>query len=130
MRLPDGQHRQLHRVSKHVTLRRNVSSFDEIGNFRCARKIIVNICSRLLWSLPGTWGSEIHRPHRWHLQLTAAAPRSTRLFRQDFDEKRAEWRRQRRSLLNTMAAMRARALRFEDKERETIALYALEYYMV
>lgn len=49
---------------------------------------------------------------------------------QDFDEKRREWRKQKNSVINAIGGMTARALRFEDKERKTIALYALEYYKV
>ncbi|CAM9789286.1 unnamed protein product, partial [Ascophyllum nodosum] len=52
----------------------------------------------------------------------------TRVLRQDFDEKRQEWRRQKRSVLNAISAMSARALRFEDIERKAIALHALEFY--
>eukprot|EP00904_Undaria_pinnatifida_P007756 jgi/Undpi1/410/HiC_scaffold_1.g00406.m1 len=54
----------------------------------------------------------------------------TRVLRQDFDEKREEWRKQRQNVSNAIGAMTARALRFEDRERKTIALYALEFYKV
>lgn len=33
-------------------------------------------------------------------------------------------------MINAIGGMTARALRFEDKERKTIALYALEFYKV
>lgn len=49
---------------------------------------------------------------------------------QDFDEKRREWHKQKKSVINAIGVMTARALRFEDKERKTIALYALEFYKV
>lgn len=49
---------------------------------------------------------------------------------QDYDEKRLAWKKQKKSLINAIGAMTARALRFEDKERKTIALYALEFYKV
>ena len=49
---------------------------------------------------------------------------------QDFDEKRQEWRKQRKSVSDAIGTMTARALRFEDRERKTIALYALEFYKV
>lgn len=49
---------------------------------------------------------------------------------QDFDEKRLEWRKQKKSVISAIGTMTARVLRFEDKERKTIALYALEFYKV
>lgn len=48
----------------------------------------------------------------------------------DFDEKRREWRKQKKSVINAIGVMTARALRFEDQERKTIALYALDFYKV
>lgn len=54
----------------------------------------------------------------------------TWLLVQDYDEKRCDWRKQKQSVINAIGMMTARALRFEDKERKTIALYALEYYKV
>lgn len=52
----------------------------------------------------------------------------TKVLRQDFDEKRSEWRKQRKSIISAIGAMTARALKFENKERKAVALYALEYY--
>lgn len=49
---------------------------------------------------------------------------------QDFDEKRQEWRKQKKSVLNAITLMRSRTLRFEDSERRTIALCALDFYTV
>lgn len=49
---------------------------------------------------------------------------------QDFDEKRLEWRKQKKSVINAIGSMTARTLRFEDKERKTIALHALAFYKV
>lgn len=48
----------------------------------------------------------------------------------DFDEKRRDWRKQKKSVINAIGVMTARALRFEDQERKTIALYALDFYKV
>ncbi|CAM9203543.1 unnamed protein product [Ectocarpus sp. 12 AP-2014] len=58
---------------------------------------------------------------------------STRVLRQardseDYDEKRLEWKRQKKSVINAIGSMTARTLRFEDKERKTIALHALAFY--
>lgn len=50
------------------------------------------------------------------------------LDRQDFDEKRLEWRKQKKNVINAIGSMTARVLRFEDKERKTIALHALAFY--
>lgn len=52
------------------------------------------------------------------------------LMTQDFDEKRREWRKQKKSVINAIGVMTARVLRFEDQERKTIALYALDFYKV
>ena len=52
------------------------------------------------------------------------------LLSQDFDEKRLEWRKQKKSVINAIGSMTARTLRFEDKERKTIALHALAFYKV
>lgn len=49
---------------------------------------------------------------------------------QDWEEKRQEWRKQKKSVINAIGSMTARTLRFEDKERKTIALHALEFYRV
>lgn len=56
--------------------------------------------------------------------------RVCRLSSQDFDEKRLEWRKQKKSVINAIGSMTARTLRFEDKERKTIALHALAFYKV
>ncbi|CAN0144643.1 unnamed protein product [Scytosiphon promiscuus] len=53
---------------------------------------------------------------------------STRVLRQDFDEKRLEWQKQKKNVINAIGSMTARVLRFEDKERKTIALHALAFY--
>lgn len=52
------------------------------------------------------------------------------LLFQDFDEKRQEWRKQKKSVLSAISLMRSRTLRFEDSERRTIALSALDFYTV
>lgn len=49
---------------------------------------------------------------------------------QDFDEKRLEWRKHKKNVINAIGSMTSRALRFEDKERKTIALHALAFYKV
>lgn len=49
---------------------------------------------------------------------------------QDYDEKRLDWKKQKKSVINAIGSMTARTLRFEDKERKTIALHALAYYKV
>lgn len=49
---------------------------------------------------------------------------------QDFDEKRREWRRTKKNVINAISEMSARALKFECSERKTIALHAIQYYKV
>lgn len=61
---------------------------------------------------------------RWGLNAVYTLP-----F-QDFDEKRQEWRKQKKSVLSAISLMRSRTLRFEDSERRTIALSALDFYTV
>ncbi|CAM9210964.1 unnamed protein product [Discosporangium mesarthrocarpum] len=52
----------------------------------------------------------------------------TRILKQDFDDKRREWRKQKKNLINAISEMKARAFKFECTERKTIALYSLAYY--
>ncbi|CAM9144121.1 unnamed protein product [Choristocarpus tenellus] len=52
----------------------------------------------------------------------------TRILKQDFDDKRREWRKQKKNMINAISEMKARALKFECTERRTIALYAIQYY--
>ncbi|CAN0058605.1 unnamed protein product [Pylaiella littoralis] len=53
---------------------------------------------------------------------------AVRCLKQDFDEKRLEWRKHKKNVINAIGSMTSRALRFEDKERKTIALHALSFY--
>lgn len=69
------------------------------------------------------------------LRICPAPHRSTRVtscshMKKDFDEKRREWRKKKKNLINAMSEMNARALKFECNERKTIALYAIQYYKV
>ena len=50
--------------------------------------------------------------------------------RQDFDEKRREWRRTKKNVINAISEISARALKFECSERKTIALHAIQFYKV
>lgn len=52
----------------------------------------------------------------------------TRILKQDFDEKRREWRKKKKNVINAISEMNARALKFECNEKKTIALYAIQYY--
>ena len=49
---------------------------------------------------------------------------------QDFDEKRREWRRTKKNVINAISEISARALKFECSERKTIALHAIQFYKV
>lgn len=49
---------------------------------------------------------------------------------QDFDEKRREWRRTKKNVINAISEMSARALKFECSEKKTIALHAIQFYKV
>ncbi|CAM9496117.1 unnamed protein product [Ectocarpus sp. 12 AP-2014] len=52
----------------------------------------------------------------------------TRVLKQDFDEKRREWRRTKKNVINAISEMSARALKFECSEKKTIALHAIQFY--
>ncbi|CAM9637253.1 unnamed protein product [Pylaiella littoralis] len=52
----------------------------------------------------------------------------TRILKQDFDEKRREWRRTKKNVINAISEMSARALKFECGEKKTIALHAIQFY--
>ncbi|CAM9145263.1 unnamed protein product, partial [Laminaria digitata] len=52
----------------------------------------------------------------------------TRILKQDFDEKRREWRRTKKNVINAISEISARALKFECSERKTIALHAIQFY--
>ena len=54
----------------------------------------------------------------------------TRILKEDFDEKRREWRKAKKHVIYAISEMNSRALKFECSERKMVALHAIQYYKV